>query len=438
VREFDGLVVTAYDLDAPIDEPVMTQEEVRIEPLRLTGSWIEQDGFAGDGLALALQWELREPMVEDAQISLRLLDAGGWPVAEENVRLVDAAGRSSAQWPLDETITTYHVIEVPPAVPPFAYDVELQVYTVEGGEIRPLNTLDDQNAPLGQKVIVGKSHVAYKQAVQMNGQENLPLAPWAEPLILQPGLMLLKADLETDAALPGQRISVFLLWQATADNLPDVRPELALVQEGSDLVKNSEAPVFGKYPSSVWSNGEQVFERRVLWIPPDAGGMAKVVLRFQGDEYQLGELVIEKQAHNFRQPETDYVLDVNFGDVARLVGFNLPATTLTGGDIIPLTLVWQSLADAPQTEYMVFTHLLDEQGQVIAQHDGPPANGSRVTTSWLAQEYIIDEHEMIFHIPEYVGEGVIEVGLYDPASGDRLQLSSGADRLILPTEITVE
>ncbi len=438
VREFDGLVVYSYVLDEPIDAPEMTQEQIRIGPLRLAGSWIEQDSFAGNGLALALQWELREQMEENAQISLRLLDEGGWPVAEENARLVDAAGRPSQQWSLYETITTYHVLSVPPAVPPFAYDVELQVYTVEDGEIQPLNILDFQNAPVGQKVNIGKSHVAYKQAVQMNSQENLPLRPWAGPIILQPGLMLLAAEPESDSTSPGEPLSVFLLWQSAADNLADNRPEVALVQGGADLVKNSDAPVFGRYPTSVWSNGEQVFERRVLLIPPDAKGMVEVVLRLDGKEYQLGELEIEEQSHSFTRPDTAYTLDATFGDLARLTGFNLRKTTFTSDETVPLTLAWQSLAHAPQTEYVVFTHLLDDQGRIIAQHDGPPARGDRKTTSWLAQEYILDEHEMTFLIRGYEGEGVIEVGWYDPVSGERLQSGDGADHVILPVQITIE
>ena len=272
----------------------------------------------------------------------------------------------------------------------------------------------------------------------MKSQEDLPLLPSAEPIILQPGMMLLAAELESDLARPGQPLSVTLLWQATADNLPDSRPEVALVQEGADLVRNSEAPVFGKYPSSVWSNGEQVFERRVLLIPPDTEGTAVVVLRLNGREFQLGELEIEEQLHSYTPPDTDYALDVAFGDLARLAGFNLPKTTFSSSETIPLTLVWQSLANAPQTEYVVFTHLLDDQGRIIAQHDGPPANGNRITTGWLAQEYILDDHEMTFLIRGYEGEALIEVGLYDPVSGDRLRSSNGADHVILPGRITIE
>ena len=38
----------------------------------------------------------------------------------------------------------------------------------------------------------------------------------------------------------------------------------------------------------------------------------------------------------------------------------------------------------------------------------------------------------------YKGKGQVEVGLYDPATGDRLQLANGSDHLILPVQITVE
>jgi hypothetical protein len=338
-REFDGLVVQSYDLDEKISAPEMGSEQASFGPLELTGSWVEQDGSAGDALTLALRWQLDEPLDENALISLRLLDEAGWSLATEDTLLVDEYGRPSRQWTVDEPVITYHVISIPPAVPPLVYDLELQVYVANGSEFEPLNLLDDQGAPEGRTYIIGKTHVTYKQGAQAGDQEDLPVVPWAQPVQVAPALSLLSAELVTDSALPGQTLNVQLLWQATADLMPDLRPEVALVQGDQVLVVNSEVPVYGRYPTHSWSSGEQVYERRSLLIPLDASGDAKVMLRLGDDEFVLAEVEIKARDHSFVQPTTEYPMDITFGDLARITGFDLPRTTFAEGELIPVTLV---------------------------------------------------------------------------------------------------
>jgi len=81
--------------------------------------------------------------------------------------------------------------------------------------------------------------------------------------------------------------------------------------------------------------------------------------------------------------------------------------------------------------------LLDDSGRYIGGHDSPPAGGNRPTTSWVAGEYIVDEHALTLEDTAYRGRARIEVGLYDPDTGQRVLLSGGADHLVLPGEIMV-
>jgi hypothetical protein len=55
---------------------------------------------------------------------------------------------------------------------------------------------------------------------------------------------------------------------------------------------------------------------------------------------------------------------------------------------------------------------------------------------WIMDEYVIDHHEITLK-EEYVGQATIEIGLYDPVSGERLISSAGADHLILPVTISI-
>jgi hypothetical protein len=51
-------------------------------------------------------------------------------------------------------------------------------------------------------------------------------------------------------------------------------------------------------------------------------------------------------------------------------------------------------------------------------------------------EYVLDRHEVVMK-EEYQGQATIEVGLYDPVSGERLLLSDGSDHLILPITVNM-
>ena len=72
-----------------------------------------------------------------------------------------------------------------------------------------------------------------------------------------------------------------------------------------------------------------------------------------------------------------------------------------------------------ETAYKVFVHLLDEAGQIVTQVDREPQAGEAPTTGWVAGEVVADE----IQIP--ITESLIQVrsiavGLYDPATGERL------------------
>jgi len=125
-----------------------------------------------------------------------------------------------------------------------------------------------------------------------------------------------------------------------------------------------------------------------------------------------------------------------FGDFAELIGYDLPAGEVTAAQPLLLTLYWRGLDGTSPTNYLVFTHLLSQDGRLIAQHDGPPAGGTRPTSSWAAGEIIADPHPMAFADTAYVGLATIAVGLYDPAVG-RIPIDTGADRVVLPVTVSV-
>jgi hypothetical protein len=120
------------------------------------------------------------------------------------------------------------------------------------------------------------------------------------------------------------------------------------------------------------------------------------------------------------------------------MGYDITSTEVTTDERVKLTLYWRAINEEPvPTSYTVFTHILDEAGRLIGQHDGLPAGGKRPTTSWVKEEVIVDTHEMEFYDLNYVGRGIIEVGFYDLRTMERVKTEEGDDHLILPSEVVV-
>ena len=121
-------------------------------------------------------------------------------------------------------------------------------------------------------------------------------------------------------------------------------------------------------------------------------------------------------------------IGVRFGEIGTLVGYDLSARRVRAGDPLTVTLYWQAVNRAPiERPYTVFTQLLTPDGRLIAQHDGPPVDGTRPTTSWIGDEIIVDAHTLDWQDTSYSGPARLIVGLYDSESIERVLTDTGAD-----------
>jgi hypothetical protein len=117
------------------------------------------------------------------------------------------------------------------------------------------------------------------------------------------------------------------------------------------------------------------------------------------------------------------------GDHITLDGYTLSTPHVQPGDILQLDLFWRT--DEPLSErYKVFVHVLDQNGQIVAQTDREPGGGRKPTTDWETNEEIIDRYGVL--IPEGTRPGTyaIAIGLYN-IDGTRLPVSAGGDMLDL-------
>jgi hypothetical protein len=130
----------------------------------------------------------------------------------------------------------------------------------------------------------------------------------------------------------------------------------------------------------------------------------------------------------FEAPAIQQTLDVRLGDGLALLGYDLPQHRTHPGQEVRLTLYWE--ATAPQVrDYKVFAHLLDDNGKLWGQHDDFPAYGSHPMTEWEPGEIVPDR--IVIELPQDIPPGSyhVFVGMYDPATGERLPLLREGQRL---------
>jgi hypothetical protein len=120
------------------------------------------------------------------------------------------------------------------------------------------------------------------------------------------------------------------------------------------------------------------------------------------------------------EPEPEVETAVSFGDQINLLGYDAQLT-----DVLNLTLFWEARATMAES-YEVFVHFYNEEGQIVAQSDGIPANLLLPTTTWQSGDNIRDQH--IIPLPADLPSGSyrIAVGFFFRPTGARLPASGDA------------
>jgi hypothetical protein len=124
----------------------------------------------------------------------------------------------------------------------------------------------------------------------------------------------------------------------------------------------------------------------------------------------------------------------NFGDAIALVGVDLRTPRIRPDGAIELVTFWRVLdpgrvgprgGPADATDAVLFTHALDATGAIVGQQDRLDAP----SWSWQAGDLVAQIHRFALDEPPAPGPLSLEVGLYDRASGRRLQLIVGGARV---------
>jgi hypothetical protein len=119
-----------------------------------------------------------------------------------------------------------------------------------------------------------------------------------------------------------------------------------------------------------------------------------------------------------------------FGDRVQLLGWSAaPDERPQAGEAWAVTLYWQALR--PLADHAkIFIHLLNSEGELIAQHDSEPVGGSYPLPAWQPGHVIADTHILVVDGSSNQAPTTLAVGLYDPDSLQRWTSATPAGEVI--------
>jgi len=129
-------------------------------------------------------------------------------------------------------------------------------------------------------------------------------------------------------------------------------------------------------------------------------------------------------------------VEVDFAGQILLKGYVFDLKESRTERVLHLRLLWQAISK-PEEDYTIFVHLVDLQDRIWAQRDSQPLNGLRPASSWSEGETIEENHGIRLPPEMPPGEYYLLVGLYRPASGERLSIlgSEKTSALLEPVAI---
>lgn len=124
-------------------------------------------------------------------------------------------------------------------------------------------------------------------------------------------------------------------------------------------------------------------------------------------------------------------LNIELGDEIVLLGYQGNGSVLKAGQTLTLSLFWQAKKQVSRP-YTVFVHLADNNGQIFAQQDNWPVQGSWPPTCWQKEQAIHDTYQLAIPPETPPGTYQLYVGMYDSQNGTRLTTPTGQDAVTLP------
>lgn len=251
---------------------------------------------------------------------------------------------------------------------------------------------------------------------------------------------LLKATI-AEQARAGDWITLQAVWGAILPLQETVSVCLGVENIDNQISQEHCQPLSTDWPTNLWEANEIVRTNYQIQLDPFApAGIYSVTLQLEdmqqnaiGHPAIIGEITVEAIPRRFTPTVSQNQQAAIWQETLRLHGFDLEQSS----EELALTLHWQAIS-RPEKSYKFFVHLIEtSSGELVAQTDFVPRSWTYPTNWWEAGEHVADTAVLPLNS---VGSGTfqLQVGIYDPDSGERLLVTTennaSTDALIL-TEI---
>ncbi|HLU08970.1 MAG TPA: hypothetical protein VK003_04830, partial [Oceanobacillus sp.] len=175
-----------------------------------------------------------------------------------------------------------------------------------------------------------------------------------------------------------------------------------LLEADEALIEVTQPFLNGRYPAPNALENEVLFEQVILPLPVEPG-------RYRWRVAAPMEIEGTVEVLPITAAQGYFPVGTEWEDFASLNGVTLLEDETWSGGSLDILLEWRGIEEVDH-DYTVFVHLLNANGELVAQHDGMP---ERPTSNWKAGERVIDEHEIILPPELPAGEYSLRVGWYD-------------------------
>jgi hypothetical protein len=396
---------------------------------------------AGGTFRLDLYWKAQHRLTTAYSAYARLKDAQSnlWSPKDSRRPGGYRDYPPTTTWHLDEYAQDSYQIQVLPGTPPGEYDLVVGAFSK--AMLEELDVLDERGVAVGTSLVIGKLTVLRPR--KPPSIEELEIE---HPIAGRFGdeLELMGYEMDRPVAQAGEGVHLTLFWRSLKEMNQPYTVLLQLTDEEGGIAAEKTLPVASEaYPTTQWQADEVVRSQHYLPVPAGASaGRHRLQLTVVDQEgvplaaaIDLGALEIEVPERRMTLPVIENPMEINLGDEVTFLGYDLETTVVKPGDNLRLTLYWQARREIAEW-YKVFTHLLDDQDRIWAQKDSVPVGGTRPTTGWVKGEVIVDEYELAVAPDAPGGDYILEVGIYEEGTGQRLRVlneegQAVGDRILL-------
>ncbi|MDF1513625.1 MAG: hypothetical protein P1S60_07435, partial [Anaerolineae bacterium] len=392
--------------------------------------------MAGDETAVVtLYWRALQPGNADWQVGFTLEGAAG-----ETYHTIDTRparwGRSPPplqEWSPEKYARMDLVLQLPAGIVPGQYDMKLKLF--DRISLHPASVLGADGNPSGPDLLLGTVSITLpRQPYTLDALE----VSAADPAMICGPLQLWQMDSDRSAAAPGDTVVVRWVWEAVEPVDGDLRVALQLLDAQDTVVWAWDMPLVASwFPADLWQVGDRWQGSLGLLLP--AWLESGVYYLSAGDNScdVPVRIPLDMTAPDriWDVPAGFVAVDASLGARLALKGYRLGARPVERGQVLELTLAWQTLVQMG-TSYRIYVHVLADDGTRLAQNDGIPAGWTRPTTGWAVDEVVLDARPLEIPADAQPGSYAIYTGVY-AEGGQRLRLPDGGDRVLL-TRIDIE